>query len=123
MRGLCSMIKFNRTAVTYDTLRKECLEAIKQWPGCESIAGIRLIRDTSPAGFSVKVIFTAAPTKGRLIEQFSASNERNVVIIDWLSELSHSGRSWTPPNGARWRTRVVAGDMPDGDWRMTTPSS
>jgi hypothetical protein len=55
LRGLCGKIKFNRTAVTYDTLRKECLDAIKQWPGCETIAGVRLIGDTSPAGFSVKV--------------------------------------------------------------------
>jgi hypothetical protein len=34
--GRCDMIKFNRTAVTYDTLRKECLETIRQWPGCEN---------------------------------------------------------------------------------------
>ena len=49
------MIKFFRTAVTYDTLRKECLETIRQWPGCETVAGIRLIRDSSPAGFSAMV--------------------------------------------------------------------
>ena len=49
------MIKFFRTAVTYDTLRKECLETIRQWPGCETVAGIRLIRDNSPAGFSAKI--------------------------------------------------------------------
>jgi hypothetical protein len=49
------MIKFFRSAVTYDTLRKECLETIRQWPGCETVAGIRLIRDNSPAGFSAKV--------------------------------------------------------------------
>jgi hypothetical protein len=48
------MIKFFRTAVTYDTLRKECLE-IRQWPGCETVADIRLIRDNSPAGFSAKI--------------------------------------------------------------------
>ena len=49
------MIKFNRTAVTYDTLRKEHLETIRQWPGCETVAGIQLIRDNSPAGCSAKV--------------------------------------------------------------------
>ena len=53
--GRCDMIKFFRTAVTYDTLRKECLETIRQWPGCETVAGIRLIRDNSPAGFSAKI--------------------------------------------------------------------
>jgi hypothetical protein len=49
------MIKFNRTAVTYDTPRKECPETIRQWPGCETVAGIQLIRDNSPAGFSAKI--------------------------------------------------------------------
>jgi len=53
--GSCDMIKFNRTPVTYDTLRKECLETIRQWPCCETVAGIQLIRDNSPAGFSTKV--------------------------------------------------------------------
>jgi len=51
----CDMIKFYRTAVTYGTLRKECLEAIRQWPGCETVAGIQLIRDNSPAGFAARV--------------------------------------------------------------------
>ena len=49
------MIKFNRTAVTYDALRRECLETIRHWPGCETVSGIRLIRDNSPAGFSAKI--------------------------------------------------------------------
>ena len=31
------------------------LEAIRQWPGCESVAGVRLIRNNSAAGFSVKI--------------------------------------------------------------------
>ena len=53
--GRCDMVKFNRTAVTYDSLRKECLETIRQWPGYETIAGIQLISDNSPAGFSAKV--------------------------------------------------------------------
>ena len=49
------MVKFKRTLVAYDTLRRECLEAIKQWPGCETISGIQLIRDNSPAGFSARI--------------------------------------------------------------------
>ena len=53
--GALHVIKFNRTAVTYDTLRKECLETIRHWPGCETVAGIQLIRENSPAGFSAKI--------------------------------------------------------------------
>ena len=41
--------------VSYGALRKECLEAIRQWPGCETVSGIQIIRDNSPAGFSVRI--------------------------------------------------------------------
>jgi hypothetical protein len=53
--GALHVIKFNRTAVTYDALRKECLATISQWPGCETVAGIQLTRDNSPARFSAKI--------------------------------------------------------------------
>jgi hypothetical protein len=49
------MVKLIRTKISYGALRKECLEAVRQWPGCETVAGIRLLRDNSPAGFSVKI--------------------------------------------------------------------
>jgi hypothetical protein len=47
----------NRETVglSYAALRKECLEAVRQWPGCETVAGIQIIRDNTPAGFSVRV--------------------------------------------------------------------
>lgn len=44
-----------RTKISYGALRKECLDAIRHWPGCETVAGIRLIRDNTPAGFSVEI--------------------------------------------------------------------
>jgi hypothetical protein len=31
------------------------LEAVKQWPGCETIAGIQIVRDNTSRGFSVRV--------------------------------------------------------------------
>jgi hypothetical protein len=31
--------------VSYGDLRKQCLEAIRQWPGCQTVSGIRIIRD------------------------------------------------------------------------------
>jgi hypothetical protein len=49
------MVKLIRTKIRYEALRKECLEAVKCWPGCETIAGIQLIRNNSPAGFSVRI--------------------------------------------------------------------
>jgi hypothetical protein len=44
-----------RTKISYGPLRRECLEAIRRWPGCETVAGLQLIRDNTPAGFSVKI--------------------------------------------------------------------
>jgi hypothetical protein len=41
--------------LSYAALRKECLEAVRQWPGCETVAGIQIVRDNTPAGFSVLV--------------------------------------------------------------------
>jgi len=49
------MNKFNTVGLDYGALRKECLEAVRQWPGCESIAGIQILRDNRPGKFSVKV--------------------------------------------------------------------
>jgi len=36
--------------LSYGALRKECLEALRQWPGCEDIGCIQIMRDT-PGGF------------------------------------------------------------------------
>jgi hypothetical protein len=42
------------TGVIYSDLRRMCLEAVKQWPGCETIAGIQIIRGANQK-FSVRV--------------------------------------------------------------------
>jgi hypothetical protein len=49
------IIKFKRAETSYGALRRECLEAIRQWPGCDTVAGIQLLRDNTPAGFSIKI--------------------------------------------------------------------
>ena len=47
--GGCSMAKSATVGLSYGALRKECLDAVRQWPGCETI------RDAIPGGFSVRV--------------------------------------------------------------------
>jgi hypothetical protein len=49
------MARFYTVGVTYAVLRKECLDAVRQWPGSETIGGIQIIRANSPAGFAVRV--------------------------------------------------------------------
>jgi hypothetical protein len=49
--------------MSYANLRKECLGAIKQWPGCETVSGIQLVRENS-GHFSVRItLYGAAKEK------------------------------------------------------------
>lgn len=49
------MAKLPTVGLSYGALRKECLDAVRQWPGCETVAGIQILRENSPGGFSVRV--------------------------------------------------------------------
>ena len=49
------MAKFKTVGLSYGALRKECMEAVRQWPGCETVGGIQIIRNNKPGGFSVRV--------------------------------------------------------------------
>jgi hypothetical protein len=51
----CTMAKWGTLGLSYGTLRKECLEAVRQWPGCETVAGIQIVRQGTPGGFVVHV--------------------------------------------------------------------
>lgn len=42
------------TGMSYAELRKMCLVAVRQWPGCETVAGIQIIRDNQ-GRFSVRI--------------------------------------------------------------------
>ena len=48
------MAKPVTTGLNYDALRKECFDALRQWPGCETVDGIQIIRQND-GGFSVRV--------------------------------------------------------------------
>ncbi len=41
------MAKSETAGISYAALRKKCLDAVKQWPGCESISGIQIVRGSS----------------------------------------------------------------------------
>ena len=49
------MAKRKTVGLNYGALRKECLEAVRQWPGCETAGGIQIIRSNKPGRFSVRV--------------------------------------------------------------------
>jgi hypothetical protein len=47
LRSGAATARSRTMAVTYNDLRRMCLEAVRQWPGCESITGIQIIRGAS----------------------------------------------------------------------------
>jgi hypothetical protein len=49
------MAKLKTVGLSYGALRKECMEAVRQWPGCETVGGIQILRSNKPGGFSVRV--------------------------------------------------------------------
>jgi hypothetical protein len=49
------MAKSATSGQSYGALRKECLDAVRQWPGCETIGGIQIIRDRTPGSFAIRV--------------------------------------------------------------------
>jgi hypothetical protein len=49
------MAKRKTVGLNYGALRKECMEAVRQWPGCETVRGIQIIRSNRPGRFSVRV--------------------------------------------------------------------
>jgi len=53
------MAKSETVGLSYGALRKECLDAVRQWPGCETISGIQIVRENSHGGFSVRVTLYA----------------------------------------------------------------
>jgi hypothetical protein len=49
------VITLVRTKIKYSELRRICLADIRQWPGCETVAGLQLVRNASPSGFSLTI--------------------------------------------------------------------
>jgi hypothetical protein len=53
--GRTRMAKSATIGLDYGALRKECLDAVRQWPGCETVGGIQIVRNKAPGGFLVRV--------------------------------------------------------------------
>jgi hypothetical protein len=62
--------------LSYAGLRKQCLDAIRQWPGCESVSGIQIIRQNN-GSFSVAVTLYGGASK-RLADRAMASVQRHM---------------------------------------------
>jgi hypothetical protein len=70
----------------YEDLRRECLYALRRWPGCESVAGIQIIGLTYLVVFLFASHCMAKRTAGFRTALSGALNERNGVISTWSIE-------------------------------------
>jgi hypothetical protein len=70
------MAKWVTEGLSYAALRKECLNAVRHWPGCETIGGIQIIRQKK-FGFSVRVTLYGT-AKRRLADRAMSAVEREM---------------------------------------------
>jgi hypothetical protein len=79
------MVKSQTVGINYVALRKECLEAVRHWPGCESIDGIQILRGKRPRSFSVKITLygtTAVRMADRAIACVQREKRRQFHLIE-----------------------------------------
>jgi hypothetical protein len=79
------MIKLKTVGLSYGALRKECIEAVRHWPGCETVSGIQIIRDNTPTGFTVRItLYREADKKiaDRAISCVQREKRRQFHLLD-----------------------------------------
>ena len=70
------MTKPVTSGLPYAGLRKACLDAVRQWPGCETISGIQITRHKK-GGFSVRVTLYGKAQR-RLADRAMSAVEREM---------------------------------------------
>jgi hypothetical protein len=79
------MARSKTTRLSYEALRKGCLEAVRQWPGCETVGAIQIIREKTAGGFSVRVTLygnAGKKTADRAINCVQREMRRNFHLTD-----------------------------------------
>jgi len=78
------MAKSATEGLSYTALRKECLDAVRCWPGCETTAGIQIVRLKNVA-FSVRVTLygnAKGPLADRAIRAVEREMRRRFHLIE-----------------------------------------
>jgi hypothetical protein len=70
------MAKSVTAGLGYAALRKECLIAVRSWPGCETIGSIQIVRQKH-SGFSVQVTLYGK-AKRQLADRAMSAVEREM---------------------------------------------
>ncbi len=83
--GAHRMAKSVTAGLSYGTLRKECLDAVRQWPGCETIGGIQVVRNNTTGSFSIRVTLYGQAdrkTADRAINCVQREKRRHFHLLD-----------------------------------------
>jgi hypothetical protein len=91
------MVKFKTIGISYGTPRRECIEAVRLWPGCETVSGIWIVRDNTPAGFSIRVALYGRPHVKMPIGRWSAWSARSEGNITLSNEPRGRAVAADPP--------------------------
>jgi hypothetical protein len=89
--GLKAKMKMVRAtqAIVVDRLKRDCLIAVKQWPGCETVAEIGLVREER--GFALTVLNYGTAQKrlaDRAVRSFQNEYRRHYHVADGEAERS-----------------------------------
>jgi hypothetical protein len=76
--------KLVASGLSYAALRKECFDAVRQWPGCETISGIQIIRQNN-GSFSLRVTLYGSADRRRADRAMCAverEKRRHFCLVD-----------------------------------------
>ena len=76
-------------AKVVERVKRDCLIAVKQWPGCETVAEIGIVR--AELGFTLIVLNYGAAEKrlaDRAVRSFQNECRRHYHVVDGLTESS-----------------------------------
>lgn len=74
--------------IVVDRLKRDCLIVVKEWPGCETVAEIGIVRDE--LGFKLTVLnYGAAQARlaDRAVRSFQNNCRRHYHVADGLAEV------------------------------------
>jgi hypothetical protein len=76
-------------AIVVDRLKKDCLIAVKQWPGCETVAEIGLVREGNGCSLTILNYGTAEPRLAqRAVRAFQNECRRHFHVAEGEIETS-----------------------------------
>jgi hypothetical protein len=78
------LANLEKIGLSYAALRRQCLDALRQWPGCESVNGIQVVRENR-GRFSIRVtLFGKADKKlaDRAVIYIQRENRRRYRLVE-----------------------------------------